>query len=60
MNGFSEKVYIGISDSEQIGSIISIADDRFDNIEESNNYIISEMTERGYSESFINKYLEHM
>jgi len=60
LSGYSNKVLVKISDSEEIGNIISLAMNKFTNTEEIKEHVTKELTERGYDETTINKWLEHI
>ena len=57
LSGFSDKVSIKISTNEEISNIIVVLQNKIDDIDELKRAIAVEMTERGYDEAIINKWL---
>ncbi len=60
LSGISDKVIIKISDSEEIGNVISVARKKFEDIEEIKEYVRKDLEERGYTEEVISEWLEYI
>ena len=62
LSGFSDLIKVNISESEEIGNIISVARVKFIDIDEIKEYVRREMSERGYgySEEKINEWINYI
>ncbi len=60
LSGISDKVSIKISDSEEIGNIISVAQNKFKDIDQVKDYVQKELKDRGYADEIISQWLEHI
>lgn len=60
LSGISNKVVIKISDSEEIGNIISVARTKFEDVEEIKEYTMKELKDRGYSDDIIKEWIEYI
>jgi len=60
LSGYSDKVSIKISSAEEIGNVISIMKDRYDDIEEVKMNVEKELLERGYEKEVIDEWLNYL
>jgi Leucine-rich repeat (LRR) protein len=60
LSSISDKVIIKISDSEEIGNIITVARGKFKDIEEIKEYVRKDLKERGYTEDVINEWVAYI
>jgi hypothetical protein len=60
LSGYSDKVSIKISSAEEIGNIISIMKERYDNIEEVKMNVEKELLERGYEKEVIDEWITYI
>jgi hypothetical protein len=60
LSGISDKVIIKISDSEEIGNVISVARTKFEEIDEIKEYVRKDLEERGYTEEVISEWIEYI
>jgi hypothetical protein len=60
LSGYSDKVLIKISSAEEIGNVISIMKDRYDDIEEVKMNVEKELLERGYEKEVIDEWITYI
>jgi Leucine-rich repeat (LRR) protein len=60
LSGYSDKVSIKISSAEEIGNIISIMKDKYDNIEDVKFNVEKELFERGYEKKVIHEWINYL
>jgi len=60
LNGFDPRVFINISDNEQIAAIIEIARKKTNDTSEQRELVTNEMTERGYSNETIDEWTQYL
>jgi Leucine-rich repeat (LRR) protein len=60
LSGYSDKVSIKISSAEEIGNVISIMKDKYDDIEDLRMNVEKELLERGYEKEVISEWLNYL
>ena len=60
LSGYSDKVSIKISSAEEIGNVISIMKDKYDNIEIVKLNVEKELLERGYEKEVIDEWITYI
>ena len=60
LSGYSDKVQIEISNSEQIGNIISIAKSKYSDIDQIKQIVRKELTERNFSSDIIEEWISYI
>ena len=60
LSGYSNKVSIKISSAEEIGNVISIMKDKYDDIEEVKLNVEKELLERGYEKEVIDEWISYL
>ena len=60
LSGYSDKVLIKISSAEEIGNVISIMKDKYNNIEDVKMNVEKELLERGYEKEVIDEWITYI